>query len=120
MSLIKMAFCKELGVDAPFYLGPVIPLHPHKVFKGDKYKQYTEQEKVMLWINFLSEEVLVWAAGRTSSDTHPTHLTLTHRTCHASEKPQTSSAREKRKQECLEPTPSSSFHSSQPSHVCPL
>ena len=69
----------------------------------------------MLLINFLSEEVLVWAAGRTSSDTHATHLTLTLRTCHASERPQTSSAREKGKQECLELTPSSSLHSSQPS-----
>ena len=83
-----MAFCKERGVDVPFYLGPVsFPLHPQKVLKGDKYKQETEQEKVMLLINFLSEEVLVWASRRTSLDTHPTHLTLTLRTYHPSEKP---------------------------------
>lgn len=74
----------------------------------------------MLLINFLSEEVLVWASRRTSLDTHSTNLTLTLRTYHPSEKPHTSSAREKEKQECLELTPNSSLHSPQSSHICPL
>lgn len=75
----------------------------------------------MLLINFLSEEVLVWLSGWTSSDTHPMHLTLNIRTYHPNEKPHTSSARGKGIQECLELAPDSPLHSSpQPSQVCLL